>query len=138
MFSPLFIHIKLGEKTYKTLVLCLFKPLYVRPNNHIYCKSEDLLSSYSYQILDFVMTFEHLKNSKSYIYFSPLFIWNKTSKDYRHFLFLLLYLQPFIMTKIVSWWSFFNWWMEKCLWRKNWRTLKCLWRKFFSLSPLLQ
>ena len=43
MFSPLFIHIKLEEKTYKTLVLYLFKPLYVRPNMEIYASTKFII-----------------------------------------------------------------------------------------------
>ena len=48
MFSPLFIHIKLEEKTYKTLVLYLFKPLYVRRNTFfkVFCKMSYLENSF--------------------------------------------------------------------------------------------
>ena len=48
MFSPLFIHIKLEGKTYKALVLYLFKPLYVRPNTFfkVFCKMSYLEKSF--------------------------------------------------------------------------------------------
>ena len=48
MFSPLFIHIKLEEKTYKMLVLYLFKPLYVHPNSFfkVFCKMIYLENSF--------------------------------------------------------------------------------------------
>ena len=48
MFSPLFIHIKLEGKTYKMLVLYLFKSLYVCPNTFfkVFCKMSYLENSF--------------------------------------------------------------------------------------------